>query len=135
MSEDIRPYRSFYRRKARIDVYIVSKEQADRMEAVGNGCDVIVVDDRASPDPNMQVRQSYKITHRADRAAIVRILLEFNGQYPEHNRWNRTFSSMMREWVLHNVAYRMGVQPKRTGDVDFNNGDEEKGLLDYIGGL
>lgn len=42
---------------------------------------------------------------------------------------------MMREWILHNIAYRMGIQPGRTGDVDFNNGDEGKRLMDYMGSL
>lgn len=135
MSESIRPFRSFCRRRGRADVYIVTKAQADAWEADSREQEIIVVDDRASPDPNMQIRQSYKITRRGDRAAILRILLEYNREFPITPPWSRSFSSMMREWILHNIAYRMGVQPKRTGDVDFNNGDEKKGLLDYLANL
>lgn len=73
-------YRTFGRRQT--NVYIVSKDRLAEAESVRQEQDVIILDDRASADPNMQIRQSYKITRWADRAAILRILLEYNAEHP-----------------------------------------------------
>lgn len=130
----VRPYRSFYNdnAKAEADVYIVRKDQLAEAERIKKGPDVVVVDYRDSADPNMQVRQSYKIKTKASMEAVIQILLDYDKQAKAGSAWSRTAHSLMEEWLLHNIAYLLGVKPQRTGDVDFNNGDEGKGLWDFI---
>lgn len=130
----IKPYRSFRSRKTggNADVYIVPMDQAAEVEKIKQDTDALILDCRKDADPNMQIRQSYKIMAPQDQTTILQIMLDYNAEFPTDPAWNRTFRSLRMEWALHNIAYLMGVQPKRTGDVDFNNGDEGKTLRDFL---
>lgn len=122
----IKPYRAFKSAvtKTDVNVYIITKSQLAEVEEIKNEHDVVVLDYRKNADPNMQVRDSYKITNNDDQDAIIKILLDYNDQNPVEPAWLRTPKSLNTEWDIHNLAYHVGFMRDHSADVDFNNGAE-----------
>ncbi len=94
---------------------------------------VVIVDKRTSSDPNMQIQDSYQITKTKHQKEIAQLMLNYNIANPVEPAWVRTLDSLVEEWKLHNFAYNIRYKQERTRDCDFNNADEGKGFLDFIG--
>lgn len=85
---------------------------------------VYVVDLRYVTDSDIKICSSYKIISIEDIRNILNILQEYEKRYP--SRWNRSNSSMEYEWIVHNLAYYLGIFPSKSMDVDLDNDDEGK---------
>ena len=94
-----------------------------KYELIDNPCDVLVIDRRYKKNPDMKVRDSYKIISLEEQEEIIDILLRYEAENP--SRWNRSKNSLQNEWFVHNLLYRLGIETNRTRDVDFDNEDEE----------
>jgi len=106
----------------------------DRKYPVPAADEILIVDDRAARDPSFQVRDSYRIGTRSQREEILVALIAYAAEHPGGERngvWQRTVSSMEREWLLHNIAYRLGFMRGSAKHVDLNNAEESGSLLHY----
>lgn len=83
---------------------------------------IYVIDSRYDNDPNMIVYNSYKIKSLDEIKEILKILKEYERQYP--SEWERSILSMEYEWIVHNLAYYLNIYPDSSKDVDLNNADE-----------
>jgi hypothetical protein len=88
---------------------------------------IYIVDGRYLRDSNMKVVNSYRINDTKDMENIIKVICEYEDMYP--TRWDRTPESMKYEWIIHNFCYLFDIEPHRSGDVDFNNADENKYLI------
>jgi len=106
----------------------------DRQYPTPEKNEILVIDDRMAKDPSFQVRDSYRIGKRAEREEILNALIAYAAEHPiaaaENGHWQRTVSSMEREWMLHNIAYALHILRSSSMHVDLNNA-EEKGSLRY----
>ena len=48
------------------------------------------------------------------------ILEQLKYELPDHSIWNRSISSLRREWATHNLSYALGIKRERTKDVDLD---------------
>ena len=96
----------------------------DYLESI-NACegDVLVEDLRDTDDPNMFIRDSYKITDKDKRNQILEVLCEYERCYPSD--WDRSIESMRLEWFIHNLGHEINYKKDHSDDVDLNNEDEE----------
>ncbi len=120
------------------NVYILNisgtdEEKASIADAQSIGTnDVVVIDYRNNNNPNMQIRNSTKITDKNAQKAIIGVLLEYNLKHSSN--WKRTEASMVSEWVWHNRAnaFSKGAESigktndwvNRTQHVDLDNEGE-----------
>ncbi len=65
---------------------------------------------------SVRIENSYEITDRADRLAVLAII---NTQLQEQGLSERTITSMEGEWVLHNMAHKV-CENERSADVDLD---------------
>ena len=65
---------------------------------------------------SVQIKNSYKIKDRADRLAVLAVI---RNQLQVQGLSSRSITSMEGEWVLHNMAYRLGER-KSSPDVDLD---------------
>lgn len=77
-----------------------------------NGESYTVVFGRSS----VQIKNSYKIKDRADRLAVLAVI---RNELQAQGLSSRSITSMEGEWVLHNMAYRLGER-KSSSDVDLD---------------
>ena len=76
---------------------------------------------RNRDNPNMQAYESYRIRRTAEKAAIIDTMIEYDREYPTSESWNRTKKSLLFEWNIHNIGYRLlGYQRARSTDFDRN---------------
>lgn len=85
--------------------------------------DVTIVDGRDSKNPDIRVVDSYKINDIKTMKAIINEIIEYNKNNNEYN-WKRSEESMLREWLIHNICYYLGIMTENSGSVDFNNSEE-----------
>lgn len=83
---------------------------------------IYVIDSRYDDDPNMIVYNSYKIKSIEEIKELLKILKEYERQYP--SKWERSVLSMEYELIVHNLAYYLNIYPESSKDVDLNNADE-----------
>ena len=114
------------------NVYIVTEDKVAEIESNISDTDVIIVDYRTNDDPNMQIKQSYKIGKKKHQKEIAQIMIDYNSENPVDPAWNRSVNSLVDEWRFHNFAYSIGYKKERTADTDFNNNDEGKGFWDFV---
>lgn len=114
------------------NVYIVSQNEAEKLEPLIPKKDVIIVDKRKNDDPNMQVKSSYKISKKKQQKKIIQLMQNYNELHPVLPAWSRTDESLLTEWKFHNIAYDLRIKRERTADTDFNNGDEGKDFWDFV---
>ena len=88
---------------------------------------IYIIDGRYLHDPDVRVIDSYKICNLKDIKNIVKILMEYENEFP--SKWERTSKAMELEWLIHNCCYYLDIETNRSGDVDFNNEDENKYLI------
>jgi len=84
---------------------------------------VNVVDLRYYNNPGMKVINSYKIKDIETMKEIIDIMLDYNKKNDITPSWNRSESSMIYEWILHNMFYDLGLFVDHAGDTDFNNNE------------
>ena len=104
-------------------VYIGSKEYLDNLDNISPK-DILILDDRADKDPNMEIYNSYLINDKEQRNEILEIITYYEMLYP--SEWDRSIESMRLEWYFHNVGYYLNYRTSDAKEVDLNNGDEKK---------
>jgi hypothetical protein len=92
--------------------------------------DVLVLDERDGSNPNMKVYNSAMITDEKDIESIISYLLHYEEIDPSD--WNRTFLSMKKEWLWHNISYAIRLRRDLSKDVDLDNADENNFIVDSI---
>ena len=75
-------------------------------------------------NPSVRVCDSYKY----GKDEILKILTELHAnEYYKHfckeTGYSRTFRSQYREWKAHNLLYKFGIFPERTGSVDIDQNE------------
>ena len=73
---------------------------------------------------NIHIVDSYRFTSKEDIDAILNAIAEWMEK--EEVVYTRTKESWRKEWLAHNLLYRIGYQKDRTGSVDLN---EDEGAL------
>ncbi len=109
-------------------VFVGDQAYLDSLE-VENG-DVLVLDERDGANPNMKVYNSASITDDKDIEIIIRYLLKYEEMDPSD--WDRTFRSMRKEWIWHNISYALRLRRDLSRDVDLDNADENNFVVDSI---
>lgn len=95
-----------------------------------NSNDIYIIDKRFLKNSNMSISNSYEIRNIDEMSIIIDIILEYERQYPSN--WNRSKESMLNEWVIHNISYYLNIQRHRSKEVDLDNNDEKKYILNLI---
>lgn len=67
---------------------------------------------------SVHIENSHECLERAIQMTIIRGILQ-DPKCPECVR-RRTETSLLNEWIAHNVLYNLGIQKERTGSVDFD---------------
>lgn len=109
----------------------IVKTDADR-RAYEDGRDVLVLDDRDAGNPSFQILRSCAVRDPAARREILDAIIAFDLQYPSERPWRRSMDSLVKEWNLHNLAYRLHIYRKSSADVDLDNYDEGKGYFRFF---
>ena len=104
------------------EIYITDEEHLQEI-IDKNPDDICIIDGRNQSDPYLSVFDSYKIKKLKDIHAILNILLAYEQQFS--SPWNRTFSSMELEWLVHNFCYYISYETERAERVDLNNSDQD----------
>ena len=98
---------------------------------------ISVVDGERVQDPDYQVIDSYRITDESEMQDIINSIRDYDRMFPSPYVWDRTDESIIYEWKLHNFAYKFAYSSEdkeRARHADFNNIDENRGLISYIFG-
>lgn len=90
-----------------------------------------MVDYRTNSDPNIQIRESYKVTAPADQISVLKKVLEYNENNPTIPSWNRSLRSLQVEWIVHNDIYQI-KENEHCRHVDLNNADEGVGYFAFV---
>lgn len=102
-------------------IYIGTDESISRL--IDNTTQNIYIADKRNLDnPTMSIYDSYKINNIKDISNILTIILNYEKEYPSN--WNRSFNSMKKEWLIHNLCYKLNYELERTKKVDLDNNDE-----------
>lgn len=76
-------------------------------------------------NPSIRIVDSHRFTKSKDIKSILTVLHE--SMYYEHfcneTGYSRTLKSQYREWKAHNLLYKLGIFPKRTGSVDLDQNE------------
>lgn len=110
----------------------IVKADADT-SAYGDGADgVLVLDDRDTGNPSFQIRRSYAVRAAEDKREILDAIIAFDRENPSMRPWRRSPASLLKEWNLHNLAYRLHFYRRSAANVDLDNYDEGKGYLRFF---
>ena len=104
-------------------IYIGNKQYLESIKNVTED-DILILDQRNLKNPNIRIYNSYLIDDVAIMDYVIDYLLEYEKNNPSN--WNRTKVSMRREWLFHNMAYKVNVDRERTQHLDLDNADETK---------
>lgn len=102
------------------NIYICNEDTIKRI--IVNSNDIYIIDKRNECNPVICICNSYKIKSKKVREEIINILLNYEKNNPSN--WNRSKSSLMNEWLFHNIAFEFGYQISHSQNVDFDNEDE-----------
>lgn len=105
------------------NIYIGNANEVKELYSPGGKYLAYVIDERDCIDPNMEIYNSYLITNHNDMKKIINMLLELEENDP--TQWDRTYRSMLNEWIIHNMFGNLNMLENRSKSVDFNNADEE----------
>ena len=103
-------------------IYIGSERYLSTLKKT-NPYDILVIDNRNDVDPNLRILDLYRIKDPDRREDIIEALLSYEKKY--NSDWERSKTTLEREWFIHNLMYELGYKTHRTHDVDLNNGDEK----------
>ena len=67
---------------------------------------------------NTKIIDSYKVKNKWDMKFILYKIRDIVSK--DNAIYNRSISSMVNEWSVHNLLYSLGIQKIRTKDVDLN---------------
>lgn len=115
--DSIIPYASY----SNGDVYISDTTTINELYD-DKSSDVFIIDDRAIKNPNIEICYSHSIESLKEKREIILILQEYEKEFPSN--WNRTYDSMINEWIIHNICYKFGIKIKSSISVDLDNNDE-----------
>ena len=75
-------------------------------------------------NPSIRIVDSYRINKKEDIEHILKSIHEskYYEDFCKHTGYSRTFKSQYREWKAHNLLYKFGIFPMRTGSVDLDEG-------------
>ena len=93
---------------------------------------LLVIDDRDAPDPSFRIVDSCRVTRPGQRREILRAVLAYDAASPVDPPWRRTLRSMEKEWLIHNLAFRLGAFSGSARDVDLNNAEEGRGWRHFF---
>ena len=116
--EEVIPYATYDDKQ----IYIIDPDQKSIPSSIKDD-DIIIIDKRNLDNSTMTVYDSQTIKNRQEIETILNILINYENEYP--SEWNRTLSSMEKEWIIHNICYFLNYQKARTRHVDLDNNDEE----------
>lgn len=104
-------------------VYISSLK---RIRSIYNedSTNIYIIDQRNIKDSNIEILDSYKISSKHEMEEIINILLEYERINP--SSWDRSYDSLLNEWLVHNICYQFNYDEISTKHVDLNNSDETK---------
>ena len=83
--------------------------------------DIRIIDYRNKKNPNFEICDSYKITDEEEMINIISIISNYSHDFP--GDWDRSPDGMKIEWLVHNIAYDLGVLKENSGSVNFDNRD------------
>lgn len=70
---------------------------------------------------NINIKDSYKVYNPISMEAILSVLKDdLEENHIESPFDKRSISSMVREWIAHNNAYKVGYKEKQTCNLDLN---------------
>lgn len=104
-------------------IYIGTEHNINKILSLDSN-NIYIYDKRNSNNPDIAIYNSYKINNIEDIKIILEILLEYENKYPTN--WHRTIKSMENEWLIHNICYKLNIEPNRTSEVDLDNNEEER---------
>ena len=83
---------------------------------------------------NLHIEDSYKVSSKEEMEAWLKL---FHKECPDTNVWKRSYGSLEREWITHNVFYYLHLFRSHTKDVDLNYPQScfEKIAYTIIGGI
>lgn len=121
LSEDPRTPQGEY---SRGNIYFGDSKYIESIQDSAGPYDVLIVDERNyKKNPNVKVIDSYRITDQDEMLEIIRFILDWEQEYP--TEWERTETSMLREWKFHDLCNMLGIKVTHAKDVDFDNKDEK----------
>ena len=82
---------------------------------------ICIVDGRNCENPNFEICDSYRISNEEDMINIISVIVNYANVYTSD--WDRTAEGMRIEWIVHNMAYNLGILKDNSGSVDFDNRD------------
>lgn len=78
---------------------------------------------------DIQVVDSYKIKKRKD---IKKYITELKAEYCSHPVFvNISEKTLISEWCVHNLLYKLNILKSRTKDVDFNSNKSKIEIVLY----
>lgn len=101
-----------------IKVYI-----SDDKDKLNSGISIL---DLRSECDDIKIFSSSEIKDFKSKVYIIKIILDYNSKYPSNTNWQRSESSLLNEWYVHNILYDFGLYQERTKDVDFETSEEDK---------
>ena len=66
---------------------------------------------------NIHINNSFKVKSKKDMYHIIQKIKE---KYPENNINKISDFSLIQEWAVHNLCYKLNLFKNRTKDVDLN---------------
>ena len=91
------------------NVYIANEEIIS--DIITDGNDIYIIDQRDSSDPNFRIDSSYRITSERQRNEIIKILLNYESEYP--SAWDREEESLRnktKKGLFWSALERFGTQ-------------------------
>ena len=90
--------------------------------------DIVILDLRDEKE-DICIRDSYRLDDISSQEALIQLIIDYNKLYPSQKLWQRSEESLLNEWLIHNLAYKLNISRERTSDVDFENKEENKYLI------
>ena len=118
--DTLKPYASY----SRGNVYIGSIPELLAVLPYTSEHDVLVIDETGDKNPNFRILDSYKIFYIHEKREILDILFDYDENH--NHTWDRTYSSLLNEWITHNFLYTFSIKEDHTTDVDLDNNDEQR---------
>ena len=116
-------YNSPYAYYGNTEIYIGKEDDINLIRDENDG-NIYIVDERYEDDPSLSIYDSYRIKRISEIKDVLEVLMQYEKEYP--TEWDRSLSSLEKEWVAHNICYYLGYERNRTGHVDLDNNDEDR---------
>lgn len=104
-------------------IYICTISNQGKVCSQAEYNDIVIIDSRDNDDPDMKIIDSYSIYDVFTMQEVLNAIIAYEERNP--SKWDRTKSSMLKEWICHNLSYMCNFETDRTKDADLNNADEQ----------